>query len=74
MAQPTEHPKEGWKQLVLSDRGFGRFLLSPRVCGLDLLTPSLAAGASRFWTFLQSTSSPCGTGKKEAWDLGAIPL
>lgn len=34
VTQPTEHPKEGWKQLVLSDLGFGWFLLSPWESGV----------------------------------------
>lgn len=34
MAQPTEHRKEGWKQLVLSDLGFGQFLLGPWESGV----------------------------------------
>lgn len=34
MAQPTEHRKEGWKHLVLSDLGFRRFLLGPWESGV----------------------------------------
>lgn len=65
MAQPTEHQNKGiagfYRQAWAS--GFvtiSALLSGIGVRGVGLLAPSLAAGTSRFWGFLQLSSSPYG--------------